>query len=126
VRAWTFHGWLVLAAATAVLPFALLHPVGDTTVQVDGLVHLLGVGVAAGVAASAAFALTLLGARCHEGRTVLLGTAFTVMAGLLAVHGRDAVSGADARAVSSLVAQSHRLERRDVTVLAAQVSALGA
>jgi hypothetical protein len=50
-------------------------------------VHFLGVGGAAAVAALAAIALTVAGARRHDGRTVLLGTAFSVMAALLAVHG---------------------------------------
>ena len=35
----------------------------------------------------AAVALTIVGARRNDGRTVLLGTAFTVMAALLALHG---------------------------------------
>ena len=78
---------LVLAGLTAVLPLALLHPFGGHEVAVDGLVHLLGVGLCAAVASAAAFALTLLGARRGDGRSVLLGTAFSVMAGLLAVHG---------------------------------------
>ena len=36
---------------------------------------------------AAAVALTIVGARRNDGRTVLLGTAFTVMAALLALHG---------------------------------------
>jgi hypothetical protein len=80
-------GSLTLAGATATLPLALLHAVGRDEVAVDGLVHLLGVGVSAAVASAAALALTIVGARRGDGRTVLLGTAFSVMAGLLAVHG---------------------------------------
>jgi putative nucleotidyltransferase with HDIG domain len=43
--------------------------------------------VGASIAATAALALTIAGARRNDGRTVLLGTAFTVMTALLAVHG---------------------------------------
>ena len=39
------------------------------------------------MAAFAAFALTLVGVRRSDGRVVLVGTAFTVMAALLAIHG---------------------------------------
>src|SRR5688500_13609346 len=87
MHAWASKGWLALAGATATLPLALLHAVGRDDVEVDGLVHLLGVGLSAGVASAAALALTVVGARRGDGRTVLLGTAFSVMAGLLAVHG---------------------------------------
>ncbi len=50
-------------------------------------VHFLGVGVTALMAALAALALTIAGVRRNDGRAVLLGTAFTVMAALLAIHG---------------------------------------
>ncbi len=51
------------------------------------LLHFAGVGFTAVVATVAAIALTIGGARRGDGRTVLLGTAFSVMAALLAVHG---------------------------------------
>jgi HD domain len=50
-------------------------------------VHFIGVGINALLASVAAFALTLVGVRRSDGRVVLFGTAFTVMAALLAIHG---------------------------------------
>src|SRR5687768_14664635 len=72
----------VLAAAPAVL-VALL---GKTMVMPPPPVHF-GVGLAgAGIAAGAAAALTLAGWRAADGRAMLLGTAFSTMTALLAVH----------------------------------------
>src|SRR3954453_16306570 len=45
-------------------------------------VHFYGVGVTALVATAAAIALTTAGARARDGRTVIVGGAFAVMAGL--------------------------------------------
>src|SRR5438105_965389 len=53
----------------------------------SGQVHFIGVGLTALTAALAALVLTVAGARRRDGRTVLVGTAFTVMASLLALHG---------------------------------------
>jgi HD-GYP domain-containing protein (c-di-GMP phosphodiesterase class II) len=78
---------LALAAAFATLPAASLHFLGRQEVRIDAYVHFVGVGGAAGVAALAAGALTIVGARRDDGRTVLVGTAFSVMAALLCVHG---------------------------------------
>jgi putative nucleotidyltransferase with HDIG domain len=50
-------------------------------------VHFRGVGLTALAAALAAIALTVAGARRRDARTVIVGTAFTAMAGLLALHG---------------------------------------
>ena len=49
--------------------------------------HFSGVGLTALAAALAAVALTIVGARRRDGRTVLVGTAFSAMAALLALHG---------------------------------------
>jgi HD-GYP domain-containing protein (c-di-GMP phosphodiesterase class II) len=78
---------LALAAALATLPAATLHFMGRQEVHIDPYVHFVGVGGAAGLAALAAAALTIVGARRGDGRTVLVGTAFSVMAALLCVHG---------------------------------------
>jgi putative nucleotidyltransferase with HDIG domain len=78
---------LTIAAALATLPLATLHFMGRREVHVDSHVHFVGVGGAAAVAAVAAAALTVAGAKRRDGRTVLIGTAFSVMAALLAVHG---------------------------------------
>jgi HD-GYP domain-containing protein (c-di-GMP phosphodiesterase class II) len=79
--------FVILVGAGALSPFTSLHYVGGHHVQLDGKVHFAGVGVTALAAALAAFALTLVGARRRDGRTILVGTAFTVMAALLAIHG---------------------------------------
>jgi hypothetical protein len=50
-------------------------------------VHFIGVGLSAVAATFAAFALTLVGVRRKDARVVLVGTAFTAMAALLAIHG---------------------------------------
>jgi putative nucleotidyltransferase with HDIG domain len=78
---------LAVAAAGATLPLAVLHFFGGQQASVDGGVHIFGVGLSAVVAALAAIALTIVGARRGDTCSVLAGTAFSVMAGLLAVHG---------------------------------------
>jgi HD domain len=78
-----------LAGGTAsiLVPGALLGFLAHKQVHIGGTVHFVGVGCTALVATIAALALTLAGAHRGDGRTVLLGTAFTVMAALLALHG---------------------------------------
>ena len=79
--------FLVLTAACASLPPAILHFFGIGTYYPPTWVHFAFIAVGASIAAAAALALTIAGARRNDGRTVLLGTAFTVMTALLAVHG---------------------------------------
>src|SRR5581483_1854595 len=50
-------------------------------------IHFYAVGMTALGTAVAAFVLTAIGARFADTRTVLIGTAFAVMAALLALHG---------------------------------------
>jgi len=78
---------LVLAAAGAFVPVALLHFLGRHEVHIPGTIHFTGVGLTALAAVGAALALTVVGARRGDGRAVLVGTAFTVMAALLSLHG---------------------------------------
>jgi putative nucleotidyltransferase with HDIG domain len=78
---------LVVGAALAAFPTAAGHFFGGDKVAFGGGVHFYGVGLTALLAAFAAVALTVIGARRRDGRTVLLGTAFSVMAALLALHG---------------------------------------
>jgi putative nucleotidyltransferase with HDIG domain len=81
---WTVPALLcALAAAPAIVVAAL----GEGMVMPSPLVHFGAVVAAAGLAAGAAAALTLAGARARDGRAVLLGTAFSTMTALLAVHG---------------------------------------
>jgi HD-GYP domain-containing protein (c-di-GMP phosphodiesterase class II) len=72
-----------LAAAPAVVLFALR----GVEVRLTGTVHFYAVGFSALTAAAAAAGLTVVGSRRGDTRTILVGTAFAVMAGLLALHG---------------------------------------
>jgi putative nucleotidyltransferase with HDIG domain len=78
---------LALLAACAVLPGAAIHFFGETSVQIDGKVHFLPIAISAGLAATAALALTIAGARRGDARLVAIGTAFSSMAALLSIHG---------------------------------------
>lgn len=78
---------LVLGAAVAAAPAALMVLLGDHPVDFASGVHFYAVGVTALGAAGAAVALTIVGARFDDTRTVIVGTAFGVMAALLALHG---------------------------------------
>jgi HD-GYP domain-containing protein (c-di-GMP phosphodiesterase class II) len=78
---------LALVAASAVLPAAILHFFWNTEVQLTSTFHFAMIAVGALTATFAAIALTVVGAKRNDGRTVLLGTAFTAMSAILAVHG---------------------------------------
>ena len=78
---------LALGALAAAVPPLLLYRFAGDMVHLGAMVHFLGVGVTALVTTAAAVALTAMGARRRDGRTVLVGTAFSVMAALLALHG---------------------------------------
>jgi HD-GYP domain-containing protein (c-di-GMP phosphodiesterase class II) len=78
---------LVLGILVAAAP-AVAHVLwGDVKVNLSGHTHFYSVGFSALLAAVAAVGLTVLGARRSDTRTVLVGTAFAVMASLLALHG---------------------------------------
>ena len=78
---------LALAAFVACVPPALLHFVGREEVSFGGPMHFWGVALGALVATASAAALTVVGARRRDGRAVLVGSAFCVMAALLVLHG---------------------------------------
>jgi hypothetical protein len=80
-------GLLALVALSALLPAAVLHRAGSTVLPLDGTDHFMFVAIGAFVAAIASVGLTTAGVRRGDGRTVLLGTAFSTMTALLAVHG---------------------------------------
>jgi putative nucleotidyltransferase with HDIG domain len=75
------------AAVAAALPAAVLLVVGEHLIEVDGWVHFTGVGLAAAVATGAALGLTVAGALQGDGRAVVAGLAFSLMAALLCLHG---------------------------------------
>jgi HD-GYP domain-containing protein (c-di-GMP phosphodiesterase class II) len=79
--------WLAVGGLAAFAPAVLEAVLGGDKVDPTAFVHFLSVGVTALVAAVAACALTLAGARRGDARTVLVGGAFAVMAALLALHG---------------------------------------
>jgi hypothetical protein len=78
---------LALGAGLAAVPLAAMHFFSREKVQFGADVHFVGVGLTALPAAAAAVALTIIGARRRDTRTVLVGTAFSAMAALLALHG---------------------------------------
>src|SRR6185369_15659321 len=78
---------LVVGAAAAAAPAVVHVLVGNVKVNLTAEMHFYSVGFSALVAAAAALGLTVVGARRSDTRTVLVGTAFAVMASLLALHG---------------------------------------
>src|SRR3954447_4681289 len=69
------------------LPVGLLLGVGHHMVMFGMAVHFVGVGVSALAATAVSLALTIVGVRRNDDRVVLIGTGFTVMSALLAIHG---------------------------------------
>ena len=79
---------LALLGIGGIVPGVSLHFLAHhDTHSLGSSAHFIGVGVSALIAAFAALALTLIGVRRQDGRVVLVGSAFTVMAALLAIHG---------------------------------------
>ncbi len=79
---------LIAAGAVAAAVPAIVHvTLGEHHVSFSGHTHFYSVGFSALTAAVAATGLTLVGARRGDTRTMLVGTAFAVMAALLALHG---------------------------------------
>jgi hypothetical protein len=74
-------------AAMAIIPGAVMEWAAREPVATSGLFHFGLVLSAALAAAIASAILTLAGVRRRDGRTVLLGAAFSTMTALLAVHG---------------------------------------
>jgi putative nucleotidyltransferase with HDIG domain len=78
---------LLVLGTCAIGPAAVLHFFGGREVEIGSAVHFLPIAVSAGLASLAALALTLVGARRGDGRSVIVGAAFSTMAAMLAVHG---------------------------------------
>ena len=78
---------LVLGATAAAAPGLIEWAIGHRHVSISADIHFYAVGMSALAAAAASIALTAIGARFRDTRTVLIGTAFAVMAALLALHG---------------------------------------
>jgi HD-GYP domain-containing protein (c-di-GMP phosphodiesterase class II) len=73
--------------AAAAAPAAVHLAIGSHRVSFTGTTHVYTVGFSALVAVIAAVGLTAVGATRGDTRTMVVGTAFAVMAGLLALHG---------------------------------------
>jgi putative nucleotidyltransferase with HDIG domain len=88
---WRLHRRLgtghLLAAAAAAIPVLMLAVGGQQPMILKGGAHFWPVVLSAGTAAVVAGALTAAGVRVRDGRSILLGTAFSTTAALLAVHG---------------------------------------
>ena len=78
---------LVIGTVAVILPFTVASTHGHRKVMLSGDVHFWSIWPAAAAATAAAVVLTIVGARRSDSRTVIMGTAFSVMAGLLALHG---------------------------------------
>ncbi len=78
---------LLIGFTVAAVPAIAELAFGKTTVTIPATVHFYAVGMTALGAAAASVALTVIGARLSDTRTVVIGTAFAVMAAFLALHG---------------------------------------
>jgi putative nucleotidyltransferase with HDIG domain len=77
----------IFMTTAAALPAIAVLVGGAHHVQIDPWIHFVGVGFAAAIATGAALALTVMGALQSDGRAVLAGLAFSLMAALLCLHG---------------------------------------
>lgn len=75
-----------IAGAAALVPVVLLTATAGSHVMIAPTAHVVVVGAAGALAAAAAIGLSVLAARVNDGRTVLVGMAFSVMATMLVVH----------------------------------------
>jgi putative nucleotidyltransferase with HDIG domain len=87
VRRDSFTFLLVAGGCVAILPPALIHFVSPEHVMLSSETHFWAVCASALVATVAGVVLSYGGWRRGDARAVLVGTAFTVMASLLLVHG---------------------------------------
>jgi HD-GYP domain-containing protein (c-di-GMP phosphodiesterase class II) len=78
---------LLVGAAFAAVPAVVHVLVGGHHVSFTGTTHFYSVGFSALTAATAAVGLSIVGARRHDTRTMIVGTSFAAMASLLALHG---------------------------------------
>ncbi len=78
---------LIAGGAVAIIPPALIHFVSREQVMFSSKTHFFAVVLSSLVATVAGVALSYGGWRRGDARAVLVGTAFTVMASLLLVHG---------------------------------------
>ncbi len=77
---------LALPAAFAVVPLAAFGAAAGTAVMLPAWFHVVFVSLAGALALGAAVALSVAARRRDDGRAVLLGFAFAIMAALLLLH----------------------------------------
>jgi HD-GYP domain-containing protein (c-di-GMP phosphodiesterase class II) len=77
---------LLLALIGVAVPAAFVATVGGRHFMMPAPVHFGLVSIAAGIASLASLALSIAGARARDGRTILMGMAFSTMTALFAVH----------------------------------------
>ncbi len=78
---------LIVSLLAVAAPIALVALVGSDRVMMSARAHFALVGGAAGLTSLASLMLSVAGARARDGRTILMGTAFSTMTALFAVHG---------------------------------------
>ena len=103
----------VAGAVLAAAPVVLLASLHEVEVRLTGTVHFYAVGFSALVAAAAAAGLTVLGSRRGDTRTMVVGTAFAVMASLLALPLRRVLPADHPRMVATTRAVAERLSAGD-------------
>ena len=77
---------LFLTLLAAIVPYAVVAAAGTTPFMLRRLVHFGLVSAAAAIASVASLALSIAGARARDGRSVLMGIAFSTMTAMFAVH----------------------------------------
>jgi HD-GYP domain-containing protein (c-di-GMP phosphodiesterase class II) len=76
-----------LLLLAALIPAVIVVLAGSHAVMMPKPLHFGLVGGAAAITSFASLALTIAGARARDGRAVLMGTAFSTMTALFALHG---------------------------------------
>src|SRR5690242_10485755 len=71
----------------ALIPAVFVALFGSQAMMIPSAMHFGLVGGAAAITSFASLALSVAGARARDGRAVLMGTAFSTMTALFAVHG---------------------------------------
>lgn len=76
----------MLALLGVAVPAAIVVTVGNQHFMMPAPVHFGLVSIAAAIASLASLALSIAGARARDGRTMLMGMAFSTMTALFAIH----------------------------------------
>jgi putative nucleotidyltransferase with HDIG domain len=77
---------LFLTLLAAIAPYVVVAAAGTSPFMLPATMHFVLVSTAAVIASCASLALSIAGARARDGRSVLMGIAFSTMTALFAVH----------------------------------------